>query len=259
VSVASSSAARRGPVLIAAALNAERAALEALAVNLQPKAIPGLRPNALLIGSIDATPVALLRCGVGKVAASTAIAAAMRLEPRCVISVGSAGALHAGHTIGDVIIGTEAVQHDFAAANADGFTLFGYAPPRVDGTEVLPSRGEPLLSADEAMVALASAAAGRIGATRGFAVSTGRIATGDWFVTDAGVRDAIAARTGAALVEMEGAAIAYVAAEHAAPWLIIRSVSDAGDGSAPLSFETHLRVASENAAAVVREVLAALL
>jgi adenosylhomocysteine nucleosidase len=259
VSVASSSATRRGPVLIAAALNAERAALEALAANLQPQAIPGLRPNALLLGNIDATPVALLRCGVGKVAASAAVAAAMRLEPRCVISVGSAGALHAGHAIGDVVIGIEVVQHDFAAANADGFSLFGYASPRADGTEVFPSRGEPVFSADEAMVALAREAAARIGATRGFAVSSGRIATGDWFVTDAGIRDAIAARTGAELVEMEGAAIAYVAAEHATPWMIIRSVSDAGDGSAPLSFETYLRVASENAAAIVREILATLL
>ena len=54
-----------GPTLIAAALSEERAALEALATDLVPHALPGLTEGALLIGHIDGHPVALLRCGVG--------------------------------------------------------------------------------------------------------------------------------------------------------------------------------------------------
>lgn len=252
----SGDAAPPAPILVAAALDAERRALESIAANLHPRAAPGLRPGDLLLGTIDGIPVALLRCGVGKVAASSAVAAAMSLRPRSVISVGSAGALRPGHAVGDVVIGVEVVQHDFAAAAADGFSLFGYAPAHADQSEVLPSRGDPVLVADDDMVSIARRAALRVGAARGFAVSTGRIATGDWFVTDAGIRDAIATRTRAELVEMEGAAIAYVAARHDTPWLVIRSVSDAGDGAAPASFETYLQLAAANAATIVREILA---
>jgi adenosylhomocysteine nucleosidase len=185
---------------------------------------------------------------VGKVAAATAVAAASALKPRCIISVGSAGALHAGHKIGDVVISTEVLQHDFAAVSASGFTLFGY------GSD-WPSNGDPILRSDPAATKAAEAAARSAGTARGFAVSSGRITTGDWFVNDAATRDAIATRTGADLVEMEGAAIAYVAQQFGIPWIVIRSVSDAGDGSAAPSFDEYLALASANAAAIVRATL----
>jgi adenosylhomocysteine nucleosidase len=74
-------------------------------------------------------------------------------------------------------------------------------------------------------------------------------------VNDAATRDAIATRTGADLVEMEGAAIAYVAQQFGTPWIVIRSVSDAGDGAAAPSFDEYLALASANAAAIVRATL----
>ncbi|MEI6271434.1 MAG: 5'-methylthioadenosine/S-adenosylhomocysteine nucleosidase [Chloroflexota bacterium] len=242
----------RRPVLIAAALKQERAALEAIATGLEAHVIPGIRTGDLLVGEIDGTAVALLRCGVGKVAAAAAVAAASALLPRCIISVGSAGALHAGHKVGDVVISTEVLQHDFAAVTASGFALFGY------GSD-WPSNGDPLLRSDPAIAALAESAARSIGSARGFAVSSGRITTGDWFVNDAATRDAIAARSKADLVEMEGAAIAYVAQQYGTPWIVIRSVSDAGDGNAAPSFDEYLELASNNAAAIVRAVLPLLL
>jgi adenosylhomocysteine nucleosidase len=185
---------------------------------------------------------------VGKVAAASAIAAASALEPRCIISVGSAAALHTGHRVGDVVISTEVLQHDFAAVSASGFTLFGY------GSD-WPSEGEPLLRSDPALTALAAQAAQVQGAARGFAVSAGRIATGDWFVNDRATRDAIAQRTGADLVEMEGAAIAFVAERFGVPWIVIRSVSDAGDASAPTAFDEFLPLAAANAASIVEAIL----
>jgi adenosylhomocysteine nucleosidase len=146
------------------------------------------------------------------------------------------------------VISTEVLQHDFAAVSASGFTLFGY------GSD-WPSNGDPLLRSDPAMTKIAEAAAQSAGTTRGFAVSSGRITTGDWFVNDAVTRDAIATRTGADLVEMEGAAVAYVAQQFGTPWIVIRSVSDAGDGAAAPSFDEYLALASANAAAIVRAIL----
>jgi len=239
------------PTLIAAALSEERAALEALATDLVPHALPGLDEGALLVGHINGQPVALLRCGVGKVASVVAVTAALALQPRCVISVGSAGALHAGYRVGDVLLADGVLQHDFAAAEADGFRLFGY------GAEI-PSKGDPLLVADAELVAAAFDAATPTTARLGITLRRGRVATGDWFVADQKVRDAIAERSSADLVEMEGAAIAYAARTHGIPWLVIRSVSDAGDGDATLTFWEYLALASKNAAEIVRAILPAL-
>jgi adenosylhomocysteine nucleosidase len=236
------------PILIAAALRAEREALEQRATELEEWRLRGINDGDLLTGRIGGRAVALLRCGVGKVAAASAAAAASVLEPRCIISVGSAAALHRGHHIGDVVISTEVLQHDFAAVSASGFTLFGY------GSD-LPSEGEPLLRSDPAITALAAEAARVQGAARGFAVSLGRVATGDWFVNDHATRDAIAQRTGADLVEMEGAAIAFVARRFDIPWIVIRSVSDVGDASAPTAFDEYLPLAAANAASIVEAIL----
>jgi adenosylhomocysteine nucleosidase len=240
-----------GPTLIAAALSEERAALEALASDLVPLALPGLADGALLVGHIDTHSVALLRCGVGKVASVVAVTAALAVQPRRVISVGSAGALHPGYRVGDVLLADGVLQHDFAAAEAGGFRLFGY------GADV-PSKGDPLLVADAALVTAAFDAAASTTKRLGINLRRGRIATGDWFVADQKVRDAIAARSSADLVEMEGAAIAYAARSHDMPWLVIRSVSDAGDGDATLSFWEYLALASKNAAEIVRAILPAL-
>lgn len=242
--------ARSGPTLIAAALREERAALEALATDLEPRLLPGLEDGALLTGEIDGHPIALLRCGVGKVASVVAVTAALALNPRCVISVGSAGALHAGYQVGDVLIAESVLQHDFAAAEADGFRLFGY------GADT-PSAGDPTLIADVALLSAALEAAEPTTARLGISLRRGRIATGDWFVADSKVRDAIAARSSADLVEMEGAAVAFAARAYGIPWLVIRSVSDAGDGEATLSFWEYLALASENAAEIVRSILPA--
>ena len=236
------------PVLIAAALREERTALERRSSELAERRMPGIPDGDLLTGRLGGRVVALLRCGVGKVAAASSVAAASALGPRCIISVGSAAALHPGHRVGDVVISTEVVQHDFAAVSASGFTLFGYGSDR-------PSEGEPLLRSDAALHASAQEAARVLGATRGFAVSVGRIATGDWFVNDRATRDAIATRTGADLVEMEGAAIAYVARRFGTPWIVIRSVSDAGDAVAPTAFDEYLPTAAANAAAIVEAIL----
>ena len=108
----------RPPILIAAALATERAAVEAIAGPLEARTLPGLGQGDLLVGEIDGTSVALLCCGVGKVASATSVTAALALNPRCVISVGSAGSLQPGRSIGDVVISTEVLQHDFAAVTA---------------------------------------------------------------------------------------------------------------------------------------------
>ena len=153
---------------------------------------------------------------------------------------------------------TEVLQHDFGAARSGGFELFGYGAP-------LPSAGDPRIRAEEPLGTAALDAARGLGphlvdpagSGRKVRLSHGVIATGDSFVNDHATRDSIRRRTGADLVEMEGAAIAFVASRHRTPWLVVRSVSDAGDGGAHVSFESYLPIAAKNAATVVAAILPA--
>ena len=65
-------------------------------------------------GKIGNTDVVLVQCGIGKV--SSAICTQMLIDfysPDMIINSGVAGALSTDVTVGDVVIATAAVQHDF--------------------------------------------------------------------------------------------------------------------------------------------------
>jgi adenosylhomocysteine nucleosidase len=138
----------------------------------------------------------LLFTGPGKVNAAAALATVLARgpHPRLVINLGTAGALRPGWT-GTHVIST-VIQHDLDSELLRQLTGESY--------------GEPLALVD------------RGGAT---------LATGDVFVSDPIVRDRLAAR--AALVDMEGYALAAVSNQARVPIRIVKYVSDhAGEGAA---------------------------
>ena len=77
-------------------------------------------------------------------------------------------------------------------------------------------------------------------------VFEGRIASGDQFVADQGVKDFITKEFGAYAVEMEGAAIAQAAYLNNVPFLVIRAISDKADGSAEMDYPTFEARAAEH-------------
>lgn len=67
---------------------------------------------------------------------------------------------------------------------------------------------------------------------------TGVIASGDQFVFQQGQKEQIAKETPEALCcEMEGAAVAQACFELKVPYVVVRVVSDSGDGSAHADYE----------------------
>ena len=78
----------------------------------------------------------------------------------------------------------------------------------------------------------------------------GRIASGDKFVAEKDVKDAIIAATGGLCTEMEGAAIAQTAYRNGVPFVILRAISDKADDSAHMDYPTFERRAAEHCAAV---------
>ncbi|HEX7021592.1 MAG TPA: 5'-methylthioadenosine/adenosylhomocysteine nucleosidase [Trueperaceae bacterium] len=188
-------------------------------------------------GRLEGEPVLLARCGIGKVNAAALTQLLIGQGAQRIIFTGVAGALAPGLGIGDIVIGTDAIQHDLDV------TALGYAPGQVPG--------EPFSwPSDPELVALARRAAeGRKGAR----VILGRIASGDQFIASPERARALHERFGATCAEMEGAAVAQVCNRAQVPFVIIRSISDSADGAAELNFREFTPLAARRAKSLVRE------
>ena len=111
-----------------------------------------------------------------------------------------------------------------------------------------------MFAADDALVSRAQMAARAVLGDE-HACYTGIIASGDEFVASPERRKEIASSFEAMASEMEGAAIAQVAHQNGVPFLVLRTISDLADGSAPVSFETVVTFAADKAAAIILQML----
>lgn len=189
-------------------------------------------------GSLEGLDVVIVQCGVGKV--NAAICAQILCS--CfgithLVNTGIAGSLCADLDIGDLVVSTDAMYHDFDC------NAFGYPSGKVPGMDVI------AFPANETMVAYAFAAAEAVnpGHTR-----KGRVASGDQFVCLQELKDRILASTQGLCTEMEGAAIAQTAYRNSLPFVILRAISDKADDSAQMDYPTFERIAAHRCAEVTR-------
>ena len=187
-------------------------------------------------GRIGSHDVVLAKCGVGKVnAARCAQILIDRSNPDFIINTGVAGGIGPNLKVGDMVLSTDLVQHDFRM-NALGC---------VDGCQTLegPKDKPTLFHGDEGLLTrfekVAQETAGEA------AIHRGRIASGDTFVADKASKEKIYKTFGALACEMEGAAIAQVAQAAGVPFLVIRAISDLADGSASESYAAFERHAAQ--------------
>ncbi|MDV7244712.1 MULTISPECIES: nucleosidase [Rhodococcus] len=138
----------------------------------------------------------VLLTGIGKVSAAVAVAKALGDYPSSqkplVVNIGTAGALHEHHS--GLFTPSTVLNHDISG---DAIRALGHEV--ADRLEMPEGDGSVL-------------------------------ATGDVFVSDAGVRDVLAER--ADLVDMEGFAVAYACAQVGAQCRLVKHVSDTADDSA---------------------------
>lgn len=176
-------------------------------------------------GTLQGKPVVVVRSGIGKVNAGLCTQILIDLfDVKKVINTGIAGSLDARINIGDIVISTEAVQHDMDA------TQFGYPLGQIPRMETF---GFP---ADKEMVQVAKEACEKVNPE--ISVFTGRVVTGDQFIAAREVKDRIKESFGGLCTEMEGAAIAQAAWLNKVPFVIIRAISDKADDSANMDYPT---------------------
>ena len=196
-------------------------------------------------GTLGGKDVVIVRSGIGKVNAGicTQILADL-FQVDAVINTGIAGSLKAEINIGDIVVSTDAIQHDMDA------TGFGYEPG------VIPRMPVSCFEADKRLVKAAEDACKE--AVPEVGVFAGRIVSGDQFISDRQVKNRITAQFGGMCTEMEGAAIAQAAYLNSIPFVIIRAISDKADDSATVDYPTFERQAITHSVALVENFVARL-
>ena len=190
-------------------------------------------------GKLDGKDVVVVRSGIGKVNAGIcAQILADLFEVDTLINTGVAGSLDAALDIGDIVISTDAVQHDMdVSALGDPVGQI----PRMD-TFAFP--------ADERLVQLAVQANEE--ANPDIHTFTGRVVSGDQFVSDGAVKERLVTQFQAKCTEMEGAAIAQAAYLNKISCVIIRAISDKADNSSTMDYAAFEKQAITHTVRLVR-------
>ncbi len=190
-------------------------------------------------GRLDGAPVVVVQCGMGKVNAGICAQLLIdRFNVDRVINTGVAGSLDAAIDIGDIVVSTDVVQHDF------DLVPLGYARGE------MPAIGTTSFPANEKMrKSVVKAVKELVPQIKAF---EGRICTGDQFIASKEHKKAIISTFGGLCCEMEGGSIAQVCHLNKTPFVIIRAISDKADDSEEVSFNEFMEAAAARCAAITR-------
>ena len=247
-------------IAIMSAMHEENASLIA-AMELEQKEDYGSRTYYL--GNLYGAEVIVVFSHWGKVAASiTATSVISRYNASEILFTGVAGAIDDSLSIGDVVIADTLYQHDMDASpiiERHEIPLLGRSGINTD-----PERREKLHKAANHFITDDFTKTFDDDVVEQFklnnpCVHCANIASGDQFVADVSTSKDIASRLNTVVcVEMEGAAVAQVCESFNIPFTVVRTISDTGDESAEIDFQSFVsKVASTYSLEIVRHYLTA--
>lgn len=185
--------------------------------------------------------IVLVRSGIGKVNAALCAQVLIDLfAVDAIINVGVAGAIDKNIKIGDIVISTDAVQHDFDTSALG------------DEPGVISRMDTSMFHADPMLIEAAKKAVEGIG----FPVYEGRIASGDQFVSEPALKEKIAKLFNPICCEMEGAAIAHACYLNRVPFVIIRAISDNAEEGCDVNYERFFRESAVTAGRIIKNMIA---
>ncbi len=165
-----------------------------------------------------------VQCGVGKVnAARTAQILIDNMKVDYIFNVGVAGGIDSTLKVGDIVIASKLVQHDFDV------TPFNYQKGQIPNVGVFVECDEYLIKVAEKCLKEAK---------------KGVIASGDIFVTEEWMSKKINKKFNALCCEMEGASIAQVCFLSHIPFLVIRSISDVPNNDNVVTYDEFVESSS---------------
>ena len=193
-------------------------------------------------GKWNGNDVVVVRSGIGKVnAAVCAQILADTFHADAIINTGIAGSLKNEINTVDIVLSTDAIQHDMDAQG------FGYAPG------VIPQMEVSDFQADEKLIELAKKCCAEV--CPDIQVFTGRVVSGDQFISDKKKKEWLSSQFEGLCAEMEGAAIAQASYLNHVPFLIIRAISDKADDSATMDYPEFEAMAAENSVKLLADIV----
>lgn len=174
-------------------------------------------------GKLNGKDVVVVRSGIGKVnAALCTQILADDFQVEAVMNTGIAGALDKDLNIGDMVISTDALQHDVDAS------VFSYPLGQIPRMDTL------AFPADKALAEAGLAACREVNPD--IQAIPGRIVSGDQFISDNEKKKFLTENFQGCCTEMEGGAIAQAAYLNKIPFVIFRAISDKADNSATMDY-----------------------
>lgn len=191
-------------------------------------------------GRLSGKDAVVVKSGIGKVnAAICTQILADDFNIDAVINTGIAGSLRNEINIGDIVLSTDALQHDMDA------TQFGYPMGQIPRMDTL------AFPADQDLVELAKKCCEAVNPE--IQVFTGRVLSGDQFIADRNKKNMLISTYGGYCTEMEGAAIAQAAWLNHIPYLVVRAISDKADDSAGMDYAVFEAQAIEHSVKLIME------
>lgn len=183
-------------------------------------------------GVLAGKKVILVRSPMGKVNnAITAQLLASHFNVDTIISIGFAGALDESLKIGDVVVSTDAIQHDFGTVKPYGF-IWGRSPEIGEAGEI---------NLESWVV------------SKGYRYGT--IVSGDQFIASEDKREWLKKKFGALAVDMGAASIYEVCKQNGIKCLFIRVISDSADIEGRINFNSSVQSSNYRSVNVLREFL----
>ena len=172
-------------------------------------------------------------CGIAKVNAAVCTQVMIdNFRPDCVINVGIAGGMDAKIKVCDIVVSNEVLPHDL-----DLHFLKDY-PPYCG-----------IFKADEKLMETAE----KICEKNGVKSFRGWIVSGEAFITNTEVKNAIKKNFDPYAVDMESAAVGHCCYLNKMPFVSVRCISDNADDEGAMSFDEFEKIAAKRVAELVLE------
>lgn len=193
-------------------------------------------------GKLQNKNVILVRSGIGKVNAAVCTQVlASNFKVSHIINSGVGGAIHDDLNVGDIVISSDVIEHDFDA------TGFGHKLGEI------PRMDTYIFEADKDLIDIAFKASEN--ETVKHKTMIGRILSGDEFVACPNKKDFLWRNFEGYCTEMEGAAIGHTSYLNSIPFVIIRAISDKADGTAHTNFNEFVLEAAKNSSNIVKNII----
>lgn len=197
-------------------------------------------------GIIGNHEVIVARSGVGKVAAASCTQFLTdKFQPDYIINTGVAGGIAEDLSIGDVVVATKLVHHDFDA------TALGYARGYICNG-INPKEPTIFYSDEELNKKFLEVTKKTLPEK---SLHKGLIASGDMFIGTSSKKEELKELFGATAAEMESAAIAQTAFLNHIPFLIVRAISDLADGTKTENFGEFEHHSAQISAEIIKNLL----